>query len=182
MAVIFTINGTGQTPSVNYAGKTLPQDAAPQQVVTIDPTNNPSAIQLDNGEEAITLPGDTIIRIEAEKIIAESKILDGVNVIEHIGRHPYKIEFSGKFRSLASNGIDYVFPQDLLDDNWNYLWLPNTVLTLTNTYLNKLGIQQVVITSLNPEKVRGSKDVPFIIRCIENVPGTSLNLSGPVTS
>ena len=182
MPVIFTINGQGQTPAIHYAGKTLPDDAAPQQTFIIDPTNNPSAIQLDNGEEAITLPKDTVIRMEGEKILAESKILDGVNVVEHISRHAYKIEFMGKFRTLASNGIDYVFPQDTLDDVWNYLFLPNTVLTLTNTYLNKLGIQQVIVTHINPETVRGSKDVPFIIKCIENVPGSSLNLSGPVTS
>ena len=48
----------------------------------IDKTNNPSLVVL-NG---VTLPGDVIITTSDEKIIAETNILDGAVVFEHIRR------------------------------------------------------------------------------------------------
>src|ERR1700748_3643722 len=99
-----TINGTSITSEdQQYAGKTLPRDAAVIQLApmdtdvvyagqsittmpakfvpsNIDQTNNPGGIIIGS----VTLPTNTNILINGEKIIAESQILDGVSVFEHV--------------------------------------------------------------------------------------------------
>ena len=62
----------------------------------IDPTNNPALVILNN----ITLPGDVIITTSEEKVIAESKILDGVMVFERLSRKPMEIDLTFTFREV----------------------------------------------------------------------------------
>lgn len=159
-----------QDPTVNYHGKKLPQDAKAPNIAPPDPSNNPSLVVIGG----ITLPPDVLIVINGRKILAMSRILDGISVIEHVGREPYKLEFEATFRISNDNGQSYIFPQDALDDLWTDIWLPNSVQTIQNTYLNKLGIQEVVIEDISPVTVRGSKNVPFRLKCIENVIGQTL--------
>ena len=82
-----TVNGE---PTFNYAGKTLPiPGGGKSQPIQTDLSNNPSLVKLGTVE----LPRDVAIYLNCEKVIAESKILDGVSVYEHILRNPYEIEF-----------------------------------------------------------------------------------------
>lgn len=160
-------------PTVNYAGKKLPQQAQLPNLAPPDQTNNPSLVQVGG----ITLPPDVIILLNGEKIIAISKILDGVAVTEHIGREPYEVEFEFTYRTSNDNGVTYIFPQDAIDNVWTNVWTPNSVQPLVNTYLNKLGISQLIIRKVHNSTVRGSKNVPARMTCIENVSGTSLILN-----
>lgn len=146
---------------------------------TGDNTNNPSLVIIGS----ITLPLDVVIALDGEKIVADSVILDGVQVTERIARKAYAIDFEFVLResrtdgTLNSDRTTTIFPQDLLDDIFQQIWLPNTVQTVQNTYLNKLGIQELIIRKISPETVRGSKNLPVRIKCTENVPGQTLILS-----
>lgn len=144
-----------------------------------DPTNNPSRVVIGG----VLLPGDVIPYINGKKILAMDKILDGVSTIERISREPYELEFECVIREKNSDGTlnfdktQYIFPQDELDDAWQKIWLPDTVQNIDNTYLNKLGIQQMVVESVTPTLFRGSKNISFRIKGWENVPGLTLILS-----
>lgn len=157
-------------PVINYAGKNLPGQAAIPALAPPDLTNNPSLIII----AGITLPPDTVFLINGEKILAIAKILDGVSVIQRISREAYEIEFEGTFRTTPDQGTSYVFPQDAISNYWSTVWLPDTVQTIKNTFLNKLGIQEIVVQKMHIATVRGSKNVPFKMRTIENVTGQSL--------
>lgn len=157
-------------PTVNYHGKKLPQDGKAPNLVPPDPTNNPSLVVIGG----IALPPDVVIMLNGHKILAMSRILDGISVVEHVGREPYKLEFEATFRITQDNGLTYIFPQDALDDLWTNIWLPNSIQTIQNTYLNKLGIQEIIIEDIMPVTVRGSKNVPFKLKAIENVIGQTL--------
>lgn len=159
-----------EDPTVNYNGKRLPQDAKAPNIAPPDPSNNPSLVVIGG----ITLPPDVIVLLNGRKILAMSRILDGVSVIEHVAREPYRIEFECTFRISNDNGLSYIFPQDAIDGLWTNIWLPNSVQTIQNTYLNKLGIQEVVIEEISPVTVRGSKNLPFKLKCYENVIGQTL--------
>lgn len=177
-----------QDPNVPYNGKTLAADAV-TPVPFSDPLNTPGTTILSNGTQQITLPPDTIIMLAGKKIIAKTNILDGVSVFERIMRDPYQIDFEGVFRMQDINGTRYnnttppagttgtpnnIWPQEYLNDVWNYVWLPNTILTIKNSYLNGLGIQQIIIEEISPSTIRGSKNIPYKIKAWENVPGQSL--------
>ena len=144
-----------------------------------DATNNPSLIVI-NG---ITLPNNTVIYINGKKVFVQDKILDGVSVTERISREPYEIEFEGVLLIKNSDGslnydlTQYIFPQKALEQIWQKIWLPDTVQKIQNTYLNGLGVQQIIIESITPTTLRGSKDLPFRIKAIENVVGQTLIIS-----
>jgi hypothetical protein len=160
----------GDDGAVTYNGKELPRDQVPYSPPTKDLTNNPSLVVIGG----ITLPVDTAIYLNGKKTLAVSIILDGVSVVERISREPYELEFECVLRKDAPNGMGYIFPQDDLDNLWSNIWMPDTVQTIQNTYLNKLGIQQIIIDAITPTTVRGSRNIPLRIHAYENVLGQSL--------
>lgn len=189
---------SAQSPDVRYHGKILPQDAAPAAQPIVDPnvtyagkqlpaqrkqiflapqvdlTNNPSLIIIGG----ITLSQDTVITLDGEKVIPGSKILDGVYVAEHVGRMPYEIEFKGTLRITNSTNTVNIFPQDAIDDLFQNVWIPDTVQKIQNTYLNKLGIQEIIIKKVKSQTVRGSTNLPFTLMAMENQLGTTLIVGG----
>jgi hypothetical protein len=158
-------------PPIKYADHTLPlPDKGVGHLIEVDLSNYPSLVKLGD----VILPSDVAIYLNAEKIIAGSKILDGVYVTEHIGRKPYEIEFEMVVRTQNATDKNYIFPQKALEEIWNKLWLPNSVVTIQNTYLNGLGIEEMIIEKLTPTTLRGSKNLPVRIKGTENVKGLSL--------
>jgi len=141
-----------------------------------DPTNNPSILVIG----AITLPQDVIIFINGKKVLVHDKILDGVSIIERISRDPYEIEFECTLRQANEIGqvnsdlTTYIFPQKQWNLIWQKMWLPDTVQTVDNTYLNGLGISQIIIENITPMPKRGNKDIELRIKAYENVPGQTL--------
>ena len=146
---------------------------------TVDSTNNPSLVVIG----PITLPSNVVISLGGKKVIAKSVILDGVQVTERIAREAYSIDFEFDLyevrpdNSLNSDKTITIFPQDLLDDIFQQIWLPNTVQNVNNTYLNKLGIQQIIIEEIMPETIRASKKINVRMKCYENIPGQTLILT-----
>ncbi len=128
-----------------------------------DPTNVPSQVFL-NGVE---LPGDTLLSLNGDKVIAESKILDGVAVFERVSRKPFEINFDFNLRALNIIG-QYVFPNELAYDIVNDIWSIDQVIQCQNTFLNKLGINDVVIKSISFVPIRGSSTLPCSLKCLEN--------------
>ncbi len=161
-------------PNVEYAGSSLPSQKNSPQPFIIDQTNNPSSIVLSAGQNFVFLPASTQIILKGEKIIAESQILDGVSVFEHVSRKPYEIDFDILIWNSSYNAP---FPQDIINNIWTDLWLPNTIVDVANTYLNGIGIQQVIIKSINPAPKLGSTNVTLKIRCYENQIGQSIIIS-----
>jgi len=167
----------------NPAHISTPSNPQPLQVtynnVGADPTNNPALVIINN----VTLPKDTLITLDGKKLLVNSKILDGVNVTERILREPYKIDFECVFRKTNASGeINYdgtfwIFDQESLNTAWSKIWLPDSVLNVTNTYLNALGVSEIIVESVNPTISRGSTNIGFKISAIENVAGQTLIIS-----
>lgn len=162
--------------NINYNGFTLPRDKVKFVAPPVDETNLPSLIILNAGLQDITLPVDTAIYIDGKKTIATSKILDGVNVYERIMRDPYSLEFEMVIREKNAQN-QYIFGQAELDNLWTNIWLPESVCSIQNTYLNRLGVFEMVIETITPSTVRGTTNIPVRIKAYENVPGTSLIIS-----
>lgn len=154
-------------PTVNYAGKTLPQQRVTPQPFGIDPTNLPSSIVIGD----IFLPYSTNIMIKGEKILAESQILDGVSVFEHISRKPYEIDFEILIWDSQSNAP---FPQETINNIWSGIWITDTVQPLNNTFLNGIGILEIIIKSISPAPRLGSTNVMMKIKAFENQPGQTI--------
>lgn len=179
-------------PNIYYQGTELPAGKiAP--VPFVDAFNTPGTVILTNQSQSVTLPPDSKISpLKAEKHLAMTNILDGVPVFEHIQRKAYKIEIEGTFRMQNKGGQTYynttppagavgeinnVFALRYLQDIWNNVWVPNTVLNVNNTYLNGLGILQLVVESFITTVDRGNKNIPFVLSAWENVVGQSLIIS-----
>ena len=141
-----------------------------------DASNDPSLVIIGN----FTFPADVMIFLNGKKVIVHSKILDGVSVTERIQREPYEIEIECILRQKTDigyfdyDGDSYLFPQDMLSEFWQKIWLPDTVQTIQSTYLNKLGISELIIETVTPSTFRGSKNIALRVRGIENVQGQTL--------
>jgi len=176
-------------PNVPYAGNVLPRDKV-TPTLFVDLYNRPGDIKLNNGVQEITLPPDTIPLVQGKKELVMTHLLDGgVSCFERILRDPYKITFQGVLRMQDIDGTKYnntnppagkqgqinnIFAQDYLNDVWNYVWLPDTVLVVKNSFLNGLGIQQIIVESMEPSPIPGSTNIPFVLSAWENVVGQSL--------
>lgn len=159
--------------NIHYDGKNLPSQKTPLQIFGIDPTNNPSDIAIGG----IFLPASTQIMVRGEKILAESQIIDGVSVFEHISRKPYEIDFDITiWQQDGSNKASTTFPQGQINDIFSIIWLPNSVQKIQNTYLNGLNIQEVIVKSVSPQPKLGSTNVIMRIKCFENQPGETIIL------
>lgn len=154
-------------PNVNYAGKTLPAEKVQPVQPTFDPTNHPRLTIIGT----VTLPQSTNVLLSGDKILAESQIIDGVSVFEHINRKPYEIEF--KF-IIWDSTFQPAFPQSQINNIWTDVWVPNTVQKVQNTYLNGIGVQEIIIKSVKPMPKLGSKNVDMIIKAVENQPGQTI--------
>lgn len=191
MAIFFLKDAV--SPEVYYNGKILPKDKAPLRVdvpdknvdyhesqlpadkktpqpLTRDLSNNPSRLVI-NG---YLMPADVAVYITLEKLIAQSNILDGPSVFERITRKPYQLEFEFTIRTQLADGTGYIFPQEETLNFWTNVWVPDSVLRVDNTFLNKLGIQEMIANNGNLTTVRGSKNVPLRLTAWENQPGQSL--------
>lgn len=183
-------------PDVNYAAKVLPQDTVKYIPIPTDQTNQPSLVVLGNlgtvaspfGAYTVTspppvtgaslpnggvvLPADVVLRGDVEKVLAQTVIVDGVSVTEHIRRKPWNLEMEFTIRAKDNN--QWIFGQVFLDALYQNILVPETVIFVQNTVLNKLGITQMVIEKMSFETVRGSINIPMVFRFIESVPGQSL--------
>jgi hypothetical protein len=186
-----------QVPTtIDYNGQTPAQIPANFVPIPRDLTNNPSFIFIGqittqgtgaNGFQLQTiqslngfqLPLDTIITLNGKKILAESHIIDGVSVFEHISRKPYEITFDFTIRPVGTQpgignpAINNPFPQINLNNLWT-LWEVNTVQTIQNTYLNGLKISSIIIQDIQPATVRGSLNIPVKLKVVENQPGQTI--------
>ena len=129
----------------------------------IDSTNKPSLVMIGG----ITLPVDTTISLNGEKIIAESKILDGASVFERISRKPYEIEFNFTIREQDPITNKYIFPQKTSYELTSDVWELDQVVLLTNTWLNKKGISNIIIKSFTEVNVRGNTNIIGSLKCLE---------------
>ena len=145
--------------------------------------NSPSRCILGGVE----LSRDILITVDGDKVIAESKILDGVEVTERIGRNAYEINFEFTARQLllqdmtgfadvpdatvgGSKDKHYIFPVDILKQIVNKIWSVDAVIDVTNTMLNDIfKINQVIIKKHSYTPIRGNTDVMVRIEAKENV-------------
>lgn len=174
--------------TVTYAEKTLPNDKA-TPVTFSDPFNTPGLILLNNGVQQIQLPPDTVVIPEGEKRLAMTFIVDGPSVFERIQTKPRRLEFRGTFRMQDIGGTRYnnttpppgatgwvnnVFPQEYINDVYNYVFLPNTVLTLKNSFLNGIGILELIVENIIFEPRPGTTNVGYSLAAWENQRGQSI--------
>jgi hypothetical protein len=150
-----------------FWGKTLPSGQAPPVIKATDSTNAPWQTVLDT----ITLPENTIINISGKKRLARFEVVDGVSLFMGVGRQPAEINFEVLLLDKDSSG--YIFPQRSINQILLDLMEPVTVTKVRNTLLNGLGIQQILIQSVNTTMVRGSTNIILKIKALENVFGYS---------
>jgi hypothetical protein len=127
-----------------------------------DLTNKPSEVTL-NG---VILPMDVIIGLNGEKVIAESKILDGVSVFERVSRKPFEINFDFNIRELKSD--KYIFPNATAAEIVTSIWELDQVINCKNTFLNKIGINDIIIKSITFMTIRGNTNLICSLKCLEN--------------
>jgi len=176
------------SPNINYNGAQLPRDAA-KLAAFKDFLNKPGEIKLNNGVQEIVMPPDTVIIPDAEKLLVKTNILDGVSAFERILRFASFMELRGTVRMQDIDGTRYnnttppagltgninnVFPQEYINDIWEYVFLPNTVLVLKNSFLNGIGIQQVIVEKMSYMPGQGTTNVGYRLGVWENVNGPSL--------
>ena len=128
-----------------------------------DGSNNPSKVVL-NG---IILPEDVIIGLDGDKVVAESKILDGTEVYERISKKPFEINFEFTVREKNVLG-NYVFPQATIQVLVDTVWQPDAVVPVVNTFLNSLHIRYVIIRPITFATIRGNTNVVCSIKCKES--------------
>jgi hypothetical protein len=134
------------------------------------------------------LPLDVIISLNGRKIIAESQIVDGVEVFERIARKSARITFDFTLRGIIKDttrlGVPldrYVFPMSSINPLWDatrsqdimeffkIVWVPDEVVNIKNVVLNGLGISQIIVgDSYDMRTTRGSVDVGIVLKAIEN--------------
>ena len=144
--------------------------------IILDPLNNPKHVEIGG----YILPYDVIISLDGEKIIAESKILDGVAVFERILRSPVQINMFCTARQIDgqdNKSVDstvqnatgtYIFAQDVAKGIWENVFELDSVQKIKNTFLNSLGIQEIVIKKISINTVQGNMNVPMTIEMVEN--------------
>ncbi len=154
-------------PNVNYAGYNLPEQAIKPTPYVIDPSNNPSGLTIGN----VVFPASTQIIPKGDKIIPESQIIDGVTVFQHVSRKATELDFEVL---LWENGSNVRFPQERINAIWTNLFIPNSVQPVINTWLNNLGISQLIIKSISPKPRVGSTNVTLKIKAYENQVGQTL--------
>lgn len=129
----------------------------------LTPMNNPSEVYL-NG---VLLPVDVIIGLDGNKVIAESKIIDGVVVYERISRKPFEINFEFTCREQDASGR-YIFPQNKVKELVENAWAPDKVIPVKNSFLNSLGLMNAVIAPITFTTIRGNTDVICSIKANES--------------
>lgn len=130
-----------------------------------------------------TLPEDVQFSINYDKMIAQSQILDGVVVYERVTRKPAEITFEFTLREKKSKtpviGVGgaelnlatqtkYVFPMQLSKEIIQSVFNVDSVLKVENSYLNSVGIFQVVVSEMGIQLNRGTVNVPVRMRCYED--------------
>lgn len=134
--------------------------------------NYPSGVFLNN----YMLPTDVVVGLDGEKVIAESKILDGVAVFERISRKPFDLNFEFTLRDYGALRGQNVFPQKMTEDVLNEVFAPDTVVDVFNSFLNGLGIKNAVIKSISYATFRGNTKVVCSIKAVESPDnGTNYN-------
>lgn len=190
-------------PDVQYNGKTLPQQSVKYIPILLDPTNQPSLIVLSTDQGALTpyigssyqppvtgdilpngalvLPADVKLSGYVEKIIAETTIIDGVDVTEHIRRSPNYIDM--EFTIRAKSGTNqWIFAQAYMNQLYTKIIYPESVIYVANTMLNPIGISALILKKGSFDTVRGNINVPFTLKFKESMPGKSLIIPPPVTA
>ncbi len=175
---------TGPVPAekttIVYDGKSLQRIPAGNLPTVQDSSNNPSYFVI----AGIVLSGNAVVPVKDEKVIAESQIIDGVTVFEHISRKSAEIDFdftifppgvitgeAGGTQKTVYNNVT-TFNQQVLNQFWNSIFLPNSVQQVQNTYLNGLGIQEIIVKSVSIAPRPGSANISVKMKAFENQPGT----------
>ena len=98
-------------------------------------TNNPSIVIFEivsnSVKFTVTLPIDVIIGLDGDKVIAESKILDGTVVYERISRKPFEVNFEFTIRDTDLTG-KYIFPEQKIKDLMDQIWFYDQVISVQN--------------------------------------------------
>ena len=167
---IFTTNSTRLETSTETG-----ENKKYSTVTVVDPTNQPSQVIL-NG---YTLPENVQIVDSNGKIIAETKILDGVMVYERVSRLPMDITFEFTFREINTGQYPnsplnkYVFPQKMIENFNSNVWQKDQTIEVKNSYLNGLGILYLILKDVTKTTIRGNTDVLCSIKCKEVVNNSS---------
>ena len=131
-----------------------------EDIITND---HPSRVWLNN----VLLPEDVIIGGDFEKVVAESKILDGASVFERICRKPIDINLEFTIREKDASG-NWIFPIATIQSLFDTVWQPDQVVPIKNSLLNALHINYVVIISGSFTTFRGNTNVIETIKCKES--------------
>lgn len=190
-------------PDVAYNGKNLPQNAIKYVPILLDPTNQPSLVVLSTDQGALTpyigssyqapatgdilpngalvLPGDVKISGYVEKIIAETTIIDGVEVTEHIRRTPLFIDMEFVIRAKSGTN-QWIFAQAYLNNLFTKIIYPQSIIYVANTMLNPIGVSALILKKGSWDTMRGNINVPMTLKFKENMPGQSLIIPPPTTA
>lgn len=158
-----TINSTDNSTNTQQAQKR----SSKSNINQVDPGNNPARIVFTsiNGYD-IELPPDTMVKIDGQKVIENNAILGGVSVYDHVKRGPYTVDFECTLTQMQNNR--YLFPQAKLITLWDRLFMPNESLWIENTYLNGLGVYELIVSEMEIGTSQGAMKLSLTIKAHEN--------------
>ena len=133
-------------------------------------TNNPSIVIFEivsnSVKFTVALPIDVIIGLDGDKVIAESKILDGTVVYERISRKPFEVNFEFTIRDTDLTG-KYIFPEQKIKDLMDQIWFYDQVISVQNSFLNALHIKNIILQPITFTTIRGNTNVICSIKAKE---------------
>lgn len=135
----------------------------PINYTVLDSNNNKKVIPF-NGYQ---LPDATIIEVNLPKIIIKTPVNgnDGT-VKEYIGLDDFQITI----RSIIVNHNSELYPEQEVN-SLIQLFKVNTSLQTVSKYLNLLGIDEMVVESLQLLPVEGTPNIqPFVLTCVSDKP------------
>lgn len=159
-------------------------------VGNFDVTSDRNLCYISFGDIDIQLQPLFEITTSHSKVIARSQIIDGEEVFERMSVKSTEITLNGTIliKQWAQDGFsdlgrgakqivtgtegynnarqttDLTDALDLINRN---LYQPNTVVKVTNDYLNKLGIQYILIESMTTAPLVGTVGLEFSIKALD---------------
>lgn len=113
------------------------------------------------------LPDATIIEVNLPKIIVKTPVNGNEGTVkEYVGIDDYQITI----RSIIVNPNSELYPEQEVS-NIMQMFKVNTSLPVVSRYLNLLGIDEMVVESLQLLPAEGSSNIqPFVLTCISDRP------------
>ena len=137
------------------------------------------------------LPYDTTVTINGEKELSISKIIDSGDFVQRTTKKAMEFTFDFTLREketvkkevlplnnkvtrtytkyFVPNSTNYIFPLQKNKDFFQKVWNKDGIIKLKNSYLNSIGIMEIIIENVQTSVKLGSTDISVRLKAYENI-------------